>query len=100
LIADVYAGKINPRIATGLAPLLNLQMRAIETTDQEGRLAKLEKLLAEAEDRPKTTASPPMANSIGERMKRAELKLEEYQRSTLLEQTWALASVPVRDPAR
>jgi hypothetical protein len=100
LIADVYAGKINPRIATGLAPLLNLQLRAIETTDQEGRLAKLEKLSAEAEDRLKTTASPPMANSISERMKRAELRLEEYQRSTLLEQTGALASVPVCDPAR
>src|SRR5437868_14713615 len=30
LIEDVYAGKLHPRIATGLAPLLNLQLRAIE----------------------------------------------------------------------
>jgi hypothetical protein len=48
LIADVYAGRINPRTAAGLAPLLNLQMRAIETTDLEQRLAKLEKLSKEA----------------------------------------------------
>ena len=49
LIVDVYAGKLHPRVAAGLAPLLNLQMRAIETTDLERRLAKLEKLLAETE---------------------------------------------------
>jgi hypothetical protein len=48
LIADVYAGRINLRIAAGLAPLLNLQLRAIETTDLERRLTKLEKLAAEA----------------------------------------------------
>jgi hypothetical protein len=47
LIADVYAGKINPRIASGLAPLLNLQLRAIETTDLERRFADLEKKFAE-----------------------------------------------------
>jgi hypothetical protein len=40
LIADVYAGRIHPRIAAGLAPLLNLQMRAIETTDPERRLTE------------------------------------------------------------
>jgi hypothetical protein len=49
LIADVYGGKIHPRIAAGLAPLLNLQLRAIETTDLERRVALLEKLLAEAD---------------------------------------------------
>jgi len=48
LIEDVYSGKLQPRIASGLAPLLSLQLRAIETTDLERRLAKLEKLLAEA----------------------------------------------------
>jgi hypothetical protein len=51
LIVDVYAGKIHPRIAASLAPLINLQLRAIETTDLERRVAKLEKLLAEAENR-------------------------------------------------
>src|SRR5271154_4030437 len=39
LIAEVYAGTMNPRVAAGLAPLLNLQLRAIETTDFERRLA-------------------------------------------------------------
>jgi len=43
LIADVYAGKMNPRVAAGLAPLLNLQLRAIETSDLARRLAEVEK---------------------------------------------------------
>ena len=43
LIADVLAGRISPRIAAGLAPLLNLQLQAIKTTDLEQRLARLEK---------------------------------------------------------
>jgi hypothetical protein len=50
LIADVYAGKVHPRIGAGLAPLLHLQMRAIEATEIERmsrRLTKLEKQLAE-----------------------------------------------------
>jgi hypothetical protein len=48
LIAEVYAGKLNPRIASGLAPLLNLQLRAIEKSDLEQRLEKLERRLTEA----------------------------------------------------
>ena len=51
LIAGIYSGKIPPKIGAGLAPLLNLQLRAIETvetTDLDRRLARLEKLLAEA----------------------------------------------------
>jgi hypothetical protein len=47
LIADVYSGKLHPRIATGLAPLLNLQLRAIETTDVQRRLADLERRFTE-----------------------------------------------------
>jgi hypothetical protein len=35
LIADVYAGKLHPRVAAGLAPRLNLQLRAVEATDLE-----------------------------------------------------------------
>jgi hypothetical protein len=52
LIADVYAGKLPPRVAAGLAPLLNLQLRAVEATNLERRLEQVEKLLAkeEAED--------------------------------------------------
>ena len=47
LIADVYAGKMNPRTAAGLAPLLNLQLRAIETTDLARRVAEVEKQLSQ-----------------------------------------------------
>jgi hypothetical protein len=42
LIADVLAGKTQPRIAASLAPLMNLQLQAIKTADIEQRLAKLE----------------------------------------------------------
>jgi hypothetical protein len=49
LIADVYAGKMNPRVAANLAPLLNLQLRAIETTDLERRVIRVEKLLAKTQ---------------------------------------------------
>ena len=44
LIANVLAGRIKPRIAAVLTPLLNLQLRAIETTDVARRLAEVEKL--------------------------------------------------------
>lgn len=50
LIADVYSGRIHPRVASGLAPLLNLQLRAIETTDLERRVAQLEKLSAKTKE--------------------------------------------------
>jgi hypothetical protein len=43
LIADVYAGRVHPSIASGLAPLFNLQMRTIEMTDVHRRIAELEK---------------------------------------------------------
>jgi len=44
LIADVHAGKVHPKVAASLAPLMNLQLRAIETSNLEVRLEKLEKL--------------------------------------------------------
>jgi hypothetical protein len=56
LIADVHSGKLHPKIAAGLAPLMTLQLRAIETTgisNIELRLAKAEELLARAADREK-----------------------------------------------
>ena len=61
LIADVHTGKIHPRIAAGLAPLLNLQLRAIETADLEQRLAKLEKISTklEADRAKKGDVQPP-----------------------------------------
>ena len=49
LIADVYAGRLHPRVAAGLAPLLNLQLRTVEATDLERRLEQVEKPLARAE---------------------------------------------------
>jgi hypothetical protein len=49
LIAEIYAGKLHPRVAAGLAALLNLQLRVVEATDLEGRLANLEKQLAKVE---------------------------------------------------
>jgi hypothetical protein len=50
LIADVYSGKVHPRMAAGLAPLLNLQLRAIWTSDLEQRVAKLEKALSKGDE--------------------------------------------------
>jgi len=50
LIAEVRAGKMNSRVAANLAPLLNLQLRAIETTDLEQRVARVETLLAKLDD--------------------------------------------------
>jgi len=32
IIADVHAAKVDPKVAAGLAPLTNLQLRAIETS--------------------------------------------------------------------
>jgi Family of unknown function (DUF5763) len=49
LIADLHAGKVHPKIAAGLAPLMNLQLRAIETSNLEVQLAQLEKRLAKLE---------------------------------------------------
>jgi hypothetical protein len=49
LIADVHTGKIHPKIAAGLAPLMNLQLRAIETSNLEVQLAQLEKRLTKLE---------------------------------------------------
>ncbi len=50
LIADVYEGRIQPRIAAGLAPLLNLQLRAIDVTDVQRRLTEIEKELAKGKE--------------------------------------------------
>ena len=49
LVADVYAGRLQPRVAAGLAPLMNLLLRAIATSDLEERIAIVEKRLAAAD---------------------------------------------------
>jgi hypothetical protein len=43
LVDDVYVGRLHPRIASGLAPLLSLQLRVIENSDLERRLRALER---------------------------------------------------------
>jgi len=48
LISDVYEGKLHPRIAAGLAPLMHLHLRAVEKTELEKRLTKLERLVLDA----------------------------------------------------
>jgi hypothetical protein len=50
LSTDVYSGKLEPRIAQALTPLLALQLRAIEMTDLERRIIELERQIAEASD--------------------------------------------------
>jgi hypothetical protein len=49
LVAYVYSAKLQPRVATGLASLLSLQLRAIEATNLEQRIDKIERLLSKAE---------------------------------------------------
>jgi hypothetical protein len=56
LITDVHAGKLHPKVAATLAPLLNLQLRAIETTKLERRVAAIEKWLLESEANAETDA--------------------------------------------
>jgi len=60
LIADVHTGKLHPRVAAGLAPLMNLQLRAIETANLELRVEKLEKMLTKlASDRGQKVVAQP-----------------------------------------
>jgi hypothetical protein len=42
LILGVSTGKVNPRTAAGLVPLLGLQLRTIDVADHDARLRKLE----------------------------------------------------------
>jgi len=49
LIADLRFGRLHPRMASGLASLLNLQLRVIQETNLEQRVARLERLLAESD---------------------------------------------------
>ena len=42
LAAEVYAGTMDPKAASALVPLLNIQLRAIETAEIERRIALLQ----------------------------------------------------------
>lgn len=48
LFTDVYSGKLDHKIAAVLENFLSLQVRLIQMTDLEQRLAKVEKAYAEA----------------------------------------------------
>jgi hypothetical protein len=52
LIENVYTGKIPPKIASCVAPLLNLQMRVIQVAELEARIARLEQARAGANEHP------------------------------------------------
>ncbi|MGH9515281.1 MAG: hypothetical protein ACRD3P_06345 [Terriglobales bacterium] len=51
LIRDVYSATLDPRVAAGLAPLLNLQLRAIGIAELERRIGELERQLTEVMSR-------------------------------------------------
>jgi hypothetical protein len=59
--AELYSGKLSPGTARGLASLLTLQLRVIETADLERRLAMLEKKSSAVTD----PAEPPDADGVG-----------------------------------
>jgi hypothetical protein len=69
LLNDVYFGKLSPRVGAGMAPLLNLQLRAIEATDLESRISRLEARLLEIESSPNSASNGAYAeNPDPERM--------------------------------
>jgi len=47
VLADVLSDKRDPRVASGVAPLLNFLLRAADTTDLEKSLAEMRQRLAE-----------------------------------------------------
>jgi hypothetical protein len=67
LIADVLAGRLGPKIAAGVTPLLHLQLRVLETieaADLRQRMEKIEKFQAKkdanrtSEPQPETHPGP------------------------------------------
>jgi hypothetical protein len=42
LVESIYQGVVDPRIGTGLAPLLSVQLKAIDVAELEERVARLE----------------------------------------------------------
>jgi hypothetical protein len=81
LITDVSAGNVNPRVATSLATLINLQLRAIETADLEQRVAKLETLLAETPDPEKQQADDKVKTGLAARIAAGRARVAEYEQS-------------------
>lgn len=54
LIADTMSGKLNPRVATAVVPLLNLQLRAIEAVN----LDDLQRQIAALKEQLNPTSKP------------------------------------------
>jgi hypothetical protein len=80
----VYSGKLPPRVASGLAPLLNLQLRAIENSGLELRLERIEKRLAEAGfDQPLENKEP--VQSIAEIIARARKRVADAEDAKMRE---------------
>ena len=71
LISGVYSGTVDAKIASGLAPLLTIQLRAIGTADLERSVAELQKQLADVIVRQNNAMQPkPSGNTtIGEESK-------------------------------
>jgi len=42
LLENIYSGKIPPKVATCIGPLLSLQMRVIQVAEREARITRLE----------------------------------------------------------
>lgn len=64
LIRDVYSGTLDPRLASGLAPLLNLQLRAIGIAELERRIGELERQLTEVMSRQSENSASESDNNL------------------------------------
>ena len=52
LVVDVYEGRVDPRRAAGMMPLLNSLLRVSEAAEMEVRMASLEKQVEELQASP------------------------------------------------
>ena len=65
VIADVHAKRLHPRIATGVAPLFNTLLRALDTEEPEERLGRLEEKIKKLENEAGDRSSGRVAASAG-----------------------------------
>jgi hypothetical protein len=67
-VLELYTGKLHPRVAAGLGPLLNIQLRAIEKTDVERRIGEIEaqvrKLTLDLEKNTQQRMAPERAKGL------------------------------------
>lgn len=79
IIVELYSGKLHPRVASGLAPLMNLQLRAIEAADLEQRLAKLEELVGTIVDAKLADTDCDQESSLSTREANLDVDLDASQ---------------------